>query len=121
MVINLTVIETKVYTATLTAPPDGHNHPFRTVKDEDVIVKFTTLPSQFISELIPRTPGTHCSVKAVYPTEKELPLKRLKNAYRCSLQIYTMKAFAQFNFTTVHGALSSMFFKRFNDSRRSST
>ena len=44
-------IETKADTATLTAPIDGHNHPFvehfkflrDLVKDEDVVVKFTSL------------------------------------------------------------------------------
>jgi len=81
-------IETKADTATLTAPIDGHNHPFvehfkflrDLVKDEDVIVKFTIpSPSQFYFELI-RTPEHIAAWKAVYPTEKEL-FEAIKNAY----------------------------------------
>ena len=81
-------VETKADTATLTAPIDGHNHPFvehfkflrDLVKDEDVVVKFTIpAPSQFYFELI-FTPENIAAWTSVYPTEKEL-FEAIKNAY----------------------------------------
>ena len=81
-------VETKADTATLTAPIDGHNHPFvehfkflrDLVKDEDVIVKFTIpSPSQFYFELI-FTPENIAAWTSVYSTEKEL-FEAIKNAY----------------------------------------
>ena len=119
-------IETKADTATLTAPIDGHNHPFvehfkflrDLVKDEDVIVKFTIpSPSQFYFELI-RTPEHIAAWKAVYPTEKEL-FEAIKNAYVDVITDLYNEGLRtiQFDDCTWGALADDGFSKRFNDSR----
>ena len=112
MVYKFNGIETKADTATLTAPIDGHNHPFvehfkflrDLVKDEDVIMKFTIpSPSQFYFELI-----LHLNTLQrgkLFIQLKRVVLKRLKRICRCHYRLIQRRPRTIPILTTVHGAL----------------